>query len=76
MEPSELDTMQHIKGIVASGAATAGVVTAWLPQIETGLRICVSITGIVAGIYAARYWHKLHQMLCEGKSKTPPNLDK
>lgn len=49
--------MNDTKGILATVATPIGVGIAWMPLIESALRIGVSVAGIAAGIYAARYWH-------------------
>lgn len=63
-----MTSMNDIKGIMATVGTGAAVVTSWmpadwlpwiqsaLPLIETALRIGVSLAGLAAGIYAARYW--------------------
>ncbi len=61
--------MNHAKGILATIATPIGVGVAWLPAIETALRISVSAAGLVAAIYAARYWRKRGNDLRDKKEK-------
>ena len=61
--------MSDVKGILATVATPIGVSVAWLPAIETALRISVSAAGLVAAIYAARYWRKRGDALRDKKEK-------
>jgi membrane protein implicated in regulation of membrane protease activity len=61
--------MNHFKGIVATVMTPIGVSVAWLPAIETALRIAVSAVGLVAAIYAARYWRMRGQKLRNEQEK-------
>ena len=49
------DTNQ-IKGISASVATVASGIAAWLPMLDTVLKIGVETFGVLAGYYAYRYW--------------------
>ena len=59
----------HFKGIFATAVTPIGVGVAWLPAIETALRIGVSAVGLVAGFYAARYWRMRGQKLRDKQEK-------
>lgn len=61
--------MNHAKGIFATIATPVGIVTAWLPAVEAALRISVSAAGLVAAIYAARYWRLRGKALRDQKEK-------
>ena len=53
--------MEHFKGILATVATGVSAATAWANVVELALRIGVSAIGIVAGLYAIRYWHRQTQ---------------
>ena len=59
--------MTDTKGILATVWTAAGGIVAWLPAVETLLRIGVSAAGIAAGIYAARYWHLKAKKLAQDR---------
>ena len=61
--------IEHAKGIIASVATVSSAITVWASAIEVFLRIGVSIVGIIAGIYAARYWHKRTKILSQQQEK-------
>ena len=53
------------------GTGGAALVS-WMPTVEAILRIGVSVAGIFAGIYAARYWHQKTKQLKDNKRKHRP----
>ena len=59
--------MNDVKGMFATIGTGVATFIAWLPVVEQLLRIGVSIAGIFAGIYAARYWHGKTKELNKGK---------
>lgn len=61
--------MNDARGLIATAGTGAATVIAWLPTIEAALRIGVSVAGISAGIYAARYWHLKTKKLKSGKDQ-------
>jgi hypothetical protein len=48
--------MNDVKPLLATATAMASAITTWMPHIESALRIGVSIVGILASIYAIRYY--------------------
>lgn len=51
--------LQQSKGILASVTTAASGVIAFLPAVDMILKVGVETVGLIAGIYAARYWrHK------------------
>ena len=66
--------MTDEKGIIATITTGLSAFIAWLPQVETMLRVGVSVAGIYAGIYAAHYW-KLKAKLLTQKQKRKQQQD-
>lgn len=59
--------LSNIKGVFATAVSGASALAAWLIEIEIILRVGVALVGIIAGIYAARYWRKKEKLLKDGK---------
>ena len=58
--------MENVKGNTATVATLVSSLTVWT-EVEIALRLCVSVVGIIAGLYAIRYWHRRTERL--GKDK-------
>lgn len=46
----------NMKGLLATATTFGAVGVSWVPAVEAVLRCGVSVVGIIAGIYAVRYW--------------------
>ena len=64
--------MNDIKGVLATMGTGGAALVSWMPTVAAILRIGVSVAGIFAGIYAARYWHQKTKQLKDNKRKHRP----
>lgn len=55
--------LEHVKGHTAMAVGYAGVLVAWLPDVESCLRIITSLIGIIALLYTIRYWRRRGDLL-------------
>jgi len=60
--------MEHIKGVTATMTVVGSGITVWT-QVELFLRMGVSVVGIVAGLYAIRYWHRRTALLGKDRNE-------
>lgn len=60
------EQMQHVKAAVAMGVTGVSIPAAWLPaawatELDYGLKILLTIIGILTGIYSMLYYRKRYK---------------
>ena len=61
------EKINHMKGLLGFATTTLSAVAAWTPEIESMLRIGVSVVGIVAALYTIRFYHHKTKLLLQRK---------
>lgn len=52
------EEVQHAKAVITAGVTAIAIPTAWLAEIDSVLRIILTLVGIITGIYSALYYRK------------------